>query len=168
MTSDKFLGLVFVCLGTAVFFASQRIVSNFPGSGDPGPAMLPTALGAFLVLLGLILAFRKRAVLAEGRADAIRGLSSDISEGPNEVVAPPVMWRRVCIGLALLLYIVSFERAGFTVSSFLFVCITMILLDEFSVRQIVRKILVGAGVVLALGYVLNTLLGLSVPGVLIG
>ena len=165
--SDRLFGAAFAVLGGAMLFLSTSIASPFPDSGDPGAALVPQALGGVMVFLGAILALRSpKIVVDEDRARSSK-LESDTAE-PSEAFPPPVLWRRVALLACLVVYVALFEPLGFSLASALFLGATTILLGEFTLVEITRKVAVALAVVLVVGFLLNGLLGQSVQGVWIG
>ncbi|WEX08699.1 tripartite tricarboxylate transporter TctB family protein [Chelativorans sp. AA-79] len=166
MTADRVCGLIFCILGVLIVLGSRTIVSNFPGTGDPGPQLVPLILGGAMTLLGALLALRRPPALSPETSRAVSQAKSDGNLGtPNEIVAPPAVWRRIALGVLLVGYVATFNHLGFSLASFLFLAGSILLLGTFAIAEIVRKLAVAALVVVLLGYALNGLLGLSVPGV---
>ncbi|WP_265516737.1 tripartite tricarboxylate transporter TctB family protein [Nitratireductor luteus] len=166
MTADRVCGLIFCILGVLIVLGSLMIVSNFPGSGDPGPQLVPLILGGAMAVLGALLALRTPPELSFETSRAVgHAKSGDDLDTPNETVAPPAVWRRIALAALLIGYVATFNHLGFSLASFLFLAGSILLLGTFAVAAVVRKVVVAVLVVLLLGYALNGLLGLSVPGV---
>lgn len=166
MTADRVWGLAFCMLGVLIIAGSRMIVANFPGTGDPGPQLVPYLLGGAMVVLGALLALRKTQALSPATSESVSQAKSEGDlDTPNEIVAPPAVWRRIALAVLLIGYVATFNRLGFSLSSFLFLAGSILLLGTFAIAEVARKLVVAFLVVLILGYALNGLLGLSVPGV---
>ncbi|SFV28436.1 Tripartite tricarboxylate transporter TctB family protein [Devosia crocina] len=169
MSEDRVIGAFLAVLGAAMAAYSTTIPAPFANSGDVGPAILPQVLGALLAILGLALAFR-RTKLAVTEVGTPADGEADSASSDDQVlrIAAPTRLRQILLGVSFVAYIALFDRLGFTLSSLLFLVSTMMLLGPLTLAHAVRATLLSAAVALAVGYVLNGLLGLTIPGVWIG
>lgn len=166
MTADRIWGMLFTILGLAMAFGSQSIPVNFPGSGDPGPRLVPIALGISMAVLGAVLTLRPTARASEELTAKVSSSADETdADNPNEQVEPPAVWRRIALGLLLTAYVALFNTLGFSLASVLFLAGAMILLGPLTPIEFIRKSAVALGLVLLLGWAMNFLLGLSVQGV---
>lgn len=166
MTADRVWGMLFTILGLAMAFGSQTIAVNFPGSGDPGPRLVPIALGVSMAILGTVLTLRPTARASDELTARVSASSVEAdTENPNEQVEAPAVWRRVALGLLFVAYVALFNTLGFSLGSVLFLAGAMILLGPLTPIEIIRKSAIALGLVLLLGWAMNFLLGLSVQGV---
>lgn len=169
MTADRNFGVFFALLGVAILYFTQGITNAFPDTGDPGPRLLPTILGGIMAALGLILALRASPAsgLSPETVDAVRTAAAD-QDTPTTLLAPPSLWRRIGIAIAFVLLIALFEPLGFSLSAFLFLAGSMVLMDEFTVQRAVTRSCVALAVVIALGLLVTQILKLPVSGVWFG
>jgi len=167
MTADRVWGMLFTMVGLAMAFGSQTVLVNFPGTGDPGPRLVPMVLGISMAVLGAILMWRPAAFVSEDPAAKVS--VSNVIEGdadnPSEQVEPPAVWRRIALGVLLVAYIALFNLLGFSLASVMFLAVAMILLGPLTPTEIIRKTAIALALVLLLGWTINLLLGLSVQGV---
>lgn len=171
MTADRTIGLFFALLGLAILYFTQSVANNFPGSGDPGPQLLPNILGGLMALLGIVLALRavpSGGALPQDTDNAIVAVSQDGAEGPTTILPPPSLARRIGIAAAFVLFIALFERLGFSLAAFLFLAVAMSLMDELAWRRVAARSAVALVVVVIVGLVVTHGLNLSVPGVWFG
>jgi len=163
MREDRVIGAVLAVLGVAMTAYSLTIPAPFASSGDLGPAILPQILGVLLTILGTMLALRKPVV---DRDEAVQ----ELLPAGDEVlrIAAPSRNRQILLGLSLVAFVGLFDRLGFTVSALLFLMTTMALLGPPGRAHLVRAAALSLSVTLVIGYILNGLLGLSIPGVWIG
>lgn len=166
MTPDRIWGLIFVVTGVAMGFDASRIAAPFRSLGDPGPGLLPLSLGVAMAFLGLLLALRPAALQPEAGAES----AADGADTHTMTirVAPPGMLVRSVIAAATLAYVALFPRLGFTLATLPFLLITIALLGKFEVRSLVSAAVVGTVATLLVGWVLAGLVGLPLPGVLVG
>ncbi|GHC80506.1 tripartite tricarboxylate transporter TctB family protein [Limoniibacter endophyticus] len=169
MSEDRMIGAVLAVLGVAMAAYSMTIPAPFASSGDLGPAVLPQVLGGLLAVLGLILALRRpKAELLE-TAERDQGEQEEAPADDQIIrIAAPSRTRQILLGVSFVAFIALFERLGFTLSTVLFLIAAMMLLGPFSRIHLLRASLLSISVSLAVGYVLNGLLGLTIPGVWIG
>ena len=169
MTADRVWGALFFILGVTMAFASQSVAVTFPGSGDPGPRLMPLILGIAMALCGAVLAVRRPASASGELAGTVDASQAEIDpDNPNERVEPPALWRQVALGVVLVAYVAAFVPLGFSLSSTLFLAGSMILLGPLTVGEMVKKLVVALVVVVLLGLAMTMLLGLSVQGVWFG
>jgi hypothetical protein len=143
-------------------WGSTQIAFPMLGGGDPGPQVLPLALGVLIAFLGAALCLRKPVVAAGAEAP----LFDDADTATLVPAEPPVM--QVIHVVNLLAYAVLFERLGFTLSTFIFLAIAIFLLGARSLRGAIVAIVVAALVSLAVGTGLKLGVGVPLPGVLFG
>lgn len=167
MSEDRVIGALLAVLGAAMAAYSTTIPAPFATSGDLGPAILPQVLGALLAILGLALAARRTRVEVT-EADAPTEGQADSADDPVLRIAAPSRLKQIFLGVSFVAFVALFDRLGFTLSSLLFLVSIMMLLGPLTPAHAVRSTLLSTGVALAVGYVLNGLLGLTIPGVWIG
>ncbi|PYE86994.1 tripartite tricarboxylate transporter TctB family protein [Phyllobacterium leguminum] len=163
MPEDRVIGTVLAILGVAMTAYSMTIPAPFASSGDLGPAVLPQLLGILMTILGLLLALRKpRTQPGEATEESLPADEQVVR------IAAPSRNRQILLGVALVAFIALFDKLGFTLSAVLFLMATMALLGPFTRAHLMRAGGLSLSVALALGYILNGLLGLTIPGVWIG
>ncbi|MBY5973014.1 tripartite tricarboxylate transporter TctB family protein [Ferrimonas balearica] len=170
MTTDRIIGVICMTLGLAMLAGGLQIQQNFPGSGDPGPQLVPMILAGLLVLLGVSLALRRPAspVLSETAQTTAEATEADPEEASAPQLGslePPSMPRRIGIGLAFMGFLALFTPLGFSLSATLFLAIAMILMDAPTLPRILARSAVALVVVTLLGLIMTHLLDLAVPGV---
>jgi hypothetical protein len=106
MAADRLIGAGFFILGIVMAWASTQIAFPMLGEGDPGPQVLPLALGVLIALLGAMLSLRKPAAEAGGEAP----LFDDADTATLIPAETPLM--RVVHVVNLVAYAVLFERLG--------------------------------------------------------
>lgn len=163
MTAERVFGTVFALLGVGMFYLTGRITQAFPDTGDPGPRLLPTILSLLMILLGALLALRMSAAGA-GQSSA-SGAAKTEQDVPTILLPPPPMARRLGIGGAFVAFLALFEPLGFSLSSTLFLAISMSLMDALTLRRIVARSLAAMVMVVMLGLLLAHVLKLPVPGI---
>ena len=163
MTADRIFGIFFALLGTGMFYMAQQIEQAFSDTGDPGPRLLPNILSLLMILLGALLALRSPVTVAgQGMESRTEEADEDV---PTLMLPPPPMARRLGIGAAFVTYLALFEPLGFSLSSVLFLAVTMSLMDELTLRRIVTRSLAALVVVVPLGLLLAHVLKLPVAGI---
>lgn len=166
MTADRIWGAVFFILGVSMAFASQSVPVIFPGSGDPGPRLMPLILGMAMAICGAILALRRPSRLSAEITEMVGGAQPETDpDNPNERVDPPTLWRRIALGGLLVAYVALFEFLGFSLASTIFLAGSMFLLGPLTVAEAAKKLAIALVVVVLVGLAMNMLLGLSVQGV---
>ena len=170
MTTDRIIGAICVALGLAMLAGALQIQQNFPGSGDPGPQLVPLILGGLLALLGLSLALRRPAApmlseTARATAEATEAAPEDTPAPQLGTLDPPSLPRRIGIALAFMGFLALFTPLGFSLSATLFLAITMSLMDTLTLPRILARSAVALVVVTLLGLIMTHLLDLAVPGV---
>jgi hypothetical protein len=163
MAADRLIGAGFFILGVVMTWGSTQIAFPMLGGGDPGPQVLPLALGVLIAVLGGILSLRRPTVSA---AAVDTPLFDDADTATLIPAEPPLL--RVIHAANLLAYVVLFERLGFTLSTFIFLTIAIFLLGSRSVRGGLAAALVAALVSLVVGTGLKLGVGVPLPGVLFG
>ncbi|MBR9763090.1 MAG: hypothetical protein GYB53_06100 [Rhodobacteraceae bacterium] len=166
MTTDRIIGVICMGLGLAMLVGALQIQQNFPGTGDPGPQLVPLILSGLLVLLGLSLALRRPAgkgLSAETR-DAVEA-ATEAQSSQVGTLAPPSLPRRIGIGVAFLAFLALFTPLGFSLSATLFLAASMSLMDRLTPRRVLTRTAVALVVVVVLGLIMTHLLDLAVPGV---
>ncbi|MAU19712.1 MAG: hypothetical protein CMH13_04180 [Martelella sp.] len=165
--ADRIFGGFFALLGLAIILTTQQIVQNFPGTGDPGPRILPYIIGALLLVLGLALAVQRRKPrtaddLSEEVLEAIRSGPDNPNVG---IQKPPSPVRRVGIMLGFVAFIPLIDVLGFSISATLFLAWVMSLMDEITLRRVLVRSAAALVVTVILGLLMSHALNLSVPGV---
>jgi hypothetical protein len=163
MSEDRLIGAVLAVLGVAMTAYAFTIPAPFASSGDLGPAVVPQILGVMLTILGVLLALRRPV------AKPAEAVPEALPEGEQVLrIAAPSRNRQILLGISLVAFIGLFDTLGFTLSSLLFLMACMALLGPTGRGYLIRAGLLSLSVTLVLGYMLNGLLGLSIPGVWIG
>lgn len=165
MTADRIWGALFVILGVSMAFASQSVAVIFPGSGDPGPRLMPLVLGVAMAVCGFILALRQSSGLSAEVSAVVEARPESDPDDPNERVEPPAIWRRIALGLLLVAYVALFDPLGFSLASTIFLAGSMILLGPLTASEVAKKLAIALVIVILVGLAMNSLLGLSVQGV---
>lgn len=171
MHEDKVIGLALAVLGLAMAGYAMTISAPFASSGDPGPAVVPRALGVLLALLGLLLALRRPRTATgdpDERAEAPPATGPVNAEAQVLRLPAPAPWRQAALGLAFVAFVALFDMLGFTLSAALFLLAGMALLGPPGPAHLTRAAALALGIALALGFILNGLLDLTLPGVWIG
>ncbi|MCC6305443.1 MAG: tripartite tricarboxylate transporter TctB family protein [Rhodobacteraceae bacterium] len=162
MNADRVLGAGFVVLGLGMVWSMMRLRQPILGEGDPGAAVLPMTLGVVLAVIGAVLVLRRPAP-ARAAAQAAGALSETAEIQPPE---PPLL---AALHLAnLLVYAMLFERAGFSLSSFLFLSVAIALFGEKTPRGVLVAVVAAAIFTVVVGTTLALLIGVPLPGVLLG
>lgn len=161
MVADRYIGAGFFVLGVAMAWGASRISYAMLGQGDPGPQVLPFALGVLIALLGAGLFLR------QPRAAAAALVTADEADTATIIPAEPLLLRLVHVA-NLALYVVVFERLGFSLSTFIFLSVAIFLLGQRTPRGALWALLAAAVVTLAVGSGLKTGVGVQLPGVLFG
>ena len=161
MVADRYIGAGFFVLGAVMAWASSRIAYPMLGQGDPGPQVLPFALGVLIAILGAGLCLRQ-----PGAAIAGRAVTDEADTATVIPAEPPIL--RVAHAANLVAYALLFERLGFSVATFAFLSIAIFLLGQRNVRGALWAVLTAAIVTLVVGSGLKTGVGVQLPGVLFG
>ena len=164
MVADRVLGLAFVALGLAMVLGARGVESTFSQLGDPGPRLLPTALGIGMATLGTLLAVRRRVIESdeEGAASA-----EPATEKGLDLRAPPSRIVQVALAAVLVAYVALFERLGFTLATFGFLAAAILLLGSLRPAHIAAGLALAAAATLAVGAFLAGVIGVPLPGVLL-
>lgn len=163
MPEDRLIGIILASIGVAMTAYSLTIPAPFGSSGDLGPALVPQILGILMTILGGVLALRKP--VAEPEEVTLE----TIPAGEQVLRIPaPSRNRQILLGVSLVAFIALFDKLGFTLSALLFLMASMALLGPSGRGPLVRAALLSLSVTVVLGYILNGLLGLTIPGVWIG
>lgn len=162
MATDRILGVGFVVLGVTMVWLMSLLQEPSLGQGDPGAALLPTALGVAIAALGAVLAIRRG--LPEDKADTG---TPEISEAAVIVPAEPPLLSILHL-LNLCAYVAMFERLGFSLSSFLFLTIAVFLLGKRTLRGALVALAAAAIFTFVVGSTLKILIGVPLPGVFLG
>lgn len=160
--ADRILGAGFVALGLAMIWSMHRLVFPNLGQGDPGPTILPTALGALFVLLGCVLTIRRAAP-----APPVKEGGGEDTDTATIVPAEPAVFSIVHL-VNLCAYVALFERAGFSLSTIIFLSIAIFLLGSRTARSAIVAIFAAAIVTFVIGTGLSMLVGVPLPGVFFG
>lgn len=166
MTTDRIWGLIFIVTGVAMAWDSWQIPAPFRNMGDPGPGLLPLSLAIAMILLGTVLILRAPHIQAVTEADT----PADPADGGYEtiLIAPPATLVRIALVAVTLGYVALFPRLGFTIATLPFLLLATALLGKFDLRSLVRAVIVSTTATLLVGWVLAGLVGLPLPGVLVG
>ena len=159
MAADRILGVGFVVLGVTMVWLMSLLQEPSLGQGDPGAALLPTALGVAMAALGAVLAIRRGVKADTG--------TSEMSETAVIVPAEPPLLSVLHL-LNLCAYVALFERLGFSLSSFLFLVVAVFLLGKRTLRGLLVALAVAAIFTFVVGSTLKTLIGVPLPGVFLG
>jgi hypothetical protein len=162
MAADRLIGAGLFILGVAMAWASTQIAAPMLGEGDPGPRVLPLALGVLIAILGAALSLRQPAVVASTGEPLF-----DDADTATLIPAEPILLRLVHAA-NLLAYAVLFERLGFTLSTFIFLTTAIFLLGNRSMRGGIVAVTAAALVSLVVGTGLKLGVGVPLPGVLFG
>jgi len=164
MREDRVIGAALALMGVGMVAYSMTIAAPFASSGDPGPAVVPTVLGVLLAGLGLLLALRKPVAEPEDPED------HTVPREDDQVVriAAPTRIRQILLGVSFVAFVALFDILGFSLSAILFLLASMVLLGPANPAYFARAAALSVCVVLLVGFILNGLLDLSVPGVWIG
>jgi|HigsolmetaAR204D_1030405.scaffolds.fasta_scaffold03832_5 MYXO-CTERM domain-containing protein len=163
MIADRWFGIAFIMVAAGMALATMQIETPFASLGDPGPKLVPFILSAGLGLLGLLLVLRRRK-RAEASVSEPGGQST---EGGVEMLAPPSGPVQTALAVAFVAYIAFFERLGFTLATFMFLVVAMVLLAPRTPRSIVVSVGLSAALTLAVGGFLAGVIGVPLPGVLV-
>lgn len=161
MAADRVIGAGVFVLGAAMAWAASRIAWPVLGEGDPGPQILPLALGVLIAGLGAVLALRAAPAAVPPGAEV-----EDADTATVVPAEPPLL--RLAHAANLLAYAALFERLGFTAATFIFLSVAMFLLGRRSVRGAARAALGAAIVTVVVGFGLKTGVGVQLPGVFPG
>lgn len=166
MTTDRIWGLFFIVTGVAMAWDSWQIAAPFRNMGDPGPGLLPLSLAIAMVFLGTVLILRAPHIqpVADEHAPANPG------DGGAEtiLIAPPGILVRIAVAAVTLGYVALFPRLGFTMATLPFLLLATALLGKFELRSLGMAVIVATTATLLVGWVLAGLVGLPLPGVLVG
>ena len=162
MAIDRILGVGFVVLGVTMVWLMSRLQEPSLGQGDPGAALLPTALGVAIAVLGGVLAIR-----SSPDEDKAEPGNSEVSEAAIIVPAEPPLLSVLHL-INLCAYAALFERLGFSLSSFLFLAVAIFLLGKRSLRGLLIALLAAALFTFIVGTTLKILIGVPLPGVFLG
>ncbi|HEX5991082.1 MAG TPA: tripartite tricarboxylate transporter TctB family protein [Thermomicrobiales bacterium] len=153
---ETLLALAAVVLGILILWQAT-LIRLTPAYSKVGPRVIPYIVGAGLVIAGVWLAYEA----LTGRA------SSAATESEDADPTLPTDWGTVgLLALALVVYLVLIERAGFIIAS-----ATLFVMAAFAMgsRRLARDIAIGVILASVLYLVFNRGLGLSLPaGVLTG
>ncbi|HEV2897378.1 MAG TPA: tripartite tricarboxylate transporter TctB family protein [Pseudaminobacter sp.] len=163
MKADRILGAGFVLLGFAMIWLMYRLAAPSLGQGDPGPAVLPAALGILFVLLGGILAIRRVAP----SPPAVEAGAGENADTATLIPAEPALFSIIHL-VNFCAYVALFEKAGFSLSTFVFLSIAIFLFGPRTVRSAIVAILAAAVVTFVVGTGLRVLVGVPLPGVFLG
>lgn len=151
-TTNRVIAVVIALLGAAFVIAGSRLEGP-ELIGDPGASLLPRIVGALLVILGAALFLRPAPRTA-------------LPDEPHTKNRP---WSVVLLVVAAAIaYAALFGIAGFTIASVMFVFAVPLIMGGVSVRSVVLAAAVAILFTVVVGYSLYTLLGIPLPGVLVG
>jgi len=140
--ADLVIGLVFVTFGALVASEAANMprYANIGANPVTAPGLVPGILGGILAFLGLIMALRAAIALRAGRTSGaplepteVFGVDATIDEvPPSYVPEPPQASRRrlaTMFVMSLLFAAVAVGRLPFWLGTFLFVFVTVTLLE---------------------------------------
>jgi hypothetical protein len=137
--------------------------------GDPGPWFLPAVLASLLIFLGgveFIRTFRKSKQLPDSGSSQLKEVFDEglVESGVETIPAPN--WRsRIVFVLSVIGYVAVYTYWGFSVSTFLFVSISILSLSNLSPKSILAAILTALITTLFVGWLLAGVVGVPLPGV---
>jgi putative tricarboxylic transport membrane protein len=146
MNADRVSGLFWLIFALSFIYGSVRLDLGTPH--QPGPGFLAFLSASFISLMALIVFLRS---FFPGR-----GFQAKIS-----TLWHGLMWRRqLLVGVLILLYILFLERAGFVLSSTIFLFIMFMWIQKFSWW---KAILISACVSGGSNLLFHTLLKAALP-----
>jgi len=153
---EMLLALWAVLFGILIVWQTT-LVRLTPAYSKVGPRVIPYIVGAGMIVVGIWLAY-----------EALTGrMSLGTTESEDADPALPTDWRTVgLLALALLVYLLLIERAGFIIAS-----ATLFVMAAFAMgsRRLARDIAIGIVMSTVLYVVFSRGLGLSLPaGILEG
>lgn len=163
---DTIAAVLFMAL--AIFIVIQPLISREPrlSPGDPGPWLLPLIFG--VGLLGLSVALLLRALkpqeISSVTRDAVEEFLAE-SDEDNLVAVEVSNMRTRLLGVAALCiaYVMTFQPLGFYLSTGGFLFLSILALGRLSARSIVVAAIIAVLTTAAVGLVLTTFLGVSLP-----
>ena len=130
MKTDQFNGILFLIISIAIFLGSMRF--PYGNVHNPGPGFLPLWLGVVLGLLSILLLIRT--TLQHKETLLLR-----------QVLAEKIRWGKVLITVvALILYGVLMDDAGFLLITFLFMASLIRFVDPQPWKRVIGWALVGS------------------------
>lgn len=147
MRGERLIGVLFLALGCVLVFTAPE-AAHTDALGDPGPALLPRAVGVCMGLLAILLSLQNRQVPAAADAD---------NEKP--VIIVPSL-------LAIPVFYLVFQFLGYTIAVGLYLAAAFYLLGAHDRASVLRYVLAAVAFSLTTGMVFVRLLDLPLPGVL--
>jgi Ca2+/Na+ antiporter len=181
--ADLVIGFILVAFGTLVVSEAAKMPRYASIGANPVtvPGLVPGILGGIIALLGLIMAFRAVVALragahANGSPDhtAVFGVEAKVEEAPSSYVPEPPQASRnrfvAMLTMSLAFAAVALGRIPFWLAAFLFVFVTITLLElprfssarEAAVRLAFALVIAG-GVAWAVPYVFETIFLVRLP-----
>lgn len=166
LPSFLFSGLGIVMLWQIVSAPQLRNIQI----GDPGPWFFPSTLAIVLIGLGIVLGIgeHKRSNSQVEKSDQNETVDNISSEQPSveiSMLAPPSIFVRVVILLAVIGYVFLFERAGFSIATTIFLCITTVALSPKKPATIAIAITTSILATLLIGWLLADVVNVPLQGV---
>jgi len=147
MNGARLTGVLFLVLACVLVFTAPEAVHT-DALGDPGPSLLPRAVGVCMGLLAILLLVQNRQAPAVADADR---------EKPA-IIVPSL--------LAIPVFYLAFQFLGYTIAVGLYLAAAFYLLGAHDRASVLRYVLAAAAFSLATGMVFVRLLDLPLPGVL--
>lgn len=147
MTGARLTGALFLALACVLVFTAPE-AAHSDALGDPGPALLPRAVGVCMGLLAILL------LLQGGQTQAATGPGRE----KPAIIVPSL--------LAIPVFYLMFQFLGYTVAVGLYLAAAFYLLGAHDRASVLRYVLAAAAFSLTTGMVFVRLLDLPLPGVL--
>jgi putative tricarboxylic transport membrane protein len=162
-TGDVVLGVLSLAAGIAVFLYASGMPTI--AEGLPGPGLFPMIIGAFLAVLGAVLALkallRRRAPGPAGLTDIGEPVPADSAagieaadSGPGTGAGDGVPWQN---GIAF--YVAAADVLGFAITMFVVLAAIMLVLRS----RVLVAVLTAAGITAALYLVFELVLMVQLP-----
>lgn len=147
MNGARLTGVLFLALACVLVFTAPE-AAHTDALGDPGPALLPRAVGVCMGLLAILLFLQNRQEL-------------DATDTDNE--KPGVITLAL---LAIPVFYLMFQFLGYTIAVALYLAAAFYLLGVHDRASVLRYVLAAVAFSLTTGMVFVRLLDLPLPGVL--
>jgi hypothetical protein len=129
--ADQWSGVVFLIGAVLICLGSARL--PYGGIHNPGPGFFPVWIGILLGSMSLALLVKTSRQREQARTI-------------KELLSERVRWRKVlCVLLALILYTVLIQYAGFLVVTFFFIAFLLRFVDPQPWRKVIVWGLIGSG-----------------------
>lgn len=168
-TGDVVLGVLSLAAGIAVFLYASGMPTI--AEGLPGPGLFPMIIGAFLAVLGAVLALkallRRRAPGPAGLTDIGRPVPADSAagieaadSGPGTGAGDGVPWQNAVVVLGgIAFYVAAADVLGFAITMFVVLAAIMLVLRS----RVLVAVLTAAGITAALYLVFELVLMVQLP-----